>query len=148
MDVASGVFAVISLSLQLAETVKKVDNFLRDVQNAPDELKRLVDTLDQFSLILVQVKNYVEQQSRIDHLPGCIDVIERTLHSCESNVRKLDSYVNVFQTLFNGTGQRRKIWASIKTVVKKEEIVQMRGLILQDISSLQTAMLINISHHR
>ena len=146
MDVASGVFAVVSLSLQLAETVKKVDNFLRDVQNAPDELKRLVDTLDQFDLILVQVKTYVEQQSRINGLPGCIDVIERTLHSCESNVRKLDSYVNVFQPLFNGKGQRRKLWASIKTVVKKEEIVQMRGLILQDISSLQAAMLINISH--
>ena len=145
MDVASGVFAVISLSLQLAETVKKVDNFLRDVQNAPDELKRLVDTLDRFNLILVEVKTYVEQLSRIDDLPGCIDVIERTLHSCESNVRKLDSDVNVFQTFFNGKGQRRKIWASIKTVVKKEEIVQMRGLILQDISSLQAAMLINNS---
>ena len=146
MDVASGVFAVISLSLQLAETVKKVDNFLRDVQNAPDELKRLVDTLDQLNLILVQVKTYVKQQSRTDGLPGCTDVIERILHSCESNVRKLDSYVNVFQTLFNGKGQRRKIWASIKTVIKKEEIVQMRGLIDQDISSLQTTMLINISH--
>ncbi len=145
MDVASGVFAVISLSLQLAKTVKKVETFLRDVQNAPDELKRLVDTLDRFNLILIHVKTYVEQLSSIDGLPGCIDVIERTLHSCESNVCKLDSYVNVFQTLFNGKGQRRKIWASMKTVVKKEEIMQMQGMIHQDMSSLQAAMLINNS---
>ena len=145
MEVASGVFAVISLSFQLGETVKTVNNFLRDVQNAPDELTRLVDTLDRFNLILVEVKTYVEQLSGFDGLPGRIDVIERTLHSCESNVRKLDSYVNVFHNLFNGKGQRRKIWALMKTVVKKEEMAQMRDLILQDMSSLQFAMVINLS---
>jgi len=43
---ASGI-AVVSLAIQLVDSVREIRRFLRDLSEAPKELKRLVDLLEQ-----------------------------------------------------------------------------------------------------
>ena len=49
MDGFSGVLAVVSCSLQLVDTIQKVNKFLKEVQNAPEELARLMDALHELN---------------------------------------------------------------------------------------------------
>ena len=76
MDVASGIFAVLSISIQLTETVQKINTFCKSMPRAPEELMRLVGTLDRFEMILAQASLYLEQLSKISALPCSILAIE------------------------------------------------------------------------
>lgn len=54
MDPLSGVvsiFAVISLAIQLAGTAQDIKNFISSIQDAPKELDRLTNQLDQLYTI-------------------------------------------------------------------------------------------------
>jgi Zn-dependent oligopeptidase len=52
----SGTFAVVSLATQLAQIVQEVSKFLRNVQDAPKEVVRILEVLDQLHGTLDQVK--------------------------------------------------------------------------------------------
>lgn len=54
-------FDVISLVIQLVETVRDVRRFLQSVSEAPGALKRLIDQLEQLELILESIKSIVER---------------------------------------------------------------------------------------
>lgn len=146
MDVASGIFAVLSLSFQLTQTIRRANGFLKDVQGAPDELTRLAETLEQLCLILNQVTILIEQQHNIGGLPGSIALIENALQRCGFVVSQLDSYVNKVQAFFNRQGKVRKVWASMKAAMKKEEIGQLQKRIHDNMANLQSAILMNMSH--
>ena len=143
MDVVSGAFAVLSLSVQLAQTVKKANNFLKDIQKAPDELARLVETLDQLNLILIQVNHLIEQQNNIEGIPSSIDAIQNALRSCEKITQKLKLFVDKLEACFHRQGRVRNVWASLKSVVKKDDIAELRGQIHENITILNTAVLMN-----
>ena len=145
MDVVSGAFAVLSLGIQLAESVKKANTFLKDVQKAPDELMRLVETLDQLAALLIQVDDLIEQQQRTDGLLGPSGLLQSALQSCRLSVGMLEVFVNKLQVSFDRQGRVKKVWASLKTVVKKEDTERLRGRIHENMTALQSALLINMS---
>lgn len=61
MDGVSSAFAVVSLAIQLVETGEKISNFLKSVRDAPNEVIRLGQTLDQLNSTLKQVSYLLEQ---------------------------------------------------------------------------------------
>lgn len=58
---ASGI-AVVSLSLQLVGSVREIHCFLHSISEAPEEVKRLLDLLEQLELILRQAGMLVRTQ--------------------------------------------------------------------------------------
>ena len=123
MDAASGIFATLSLSIQLVQTLKQAKAFLKDVQNAPDELARLVESVHQLDLVLTGVQIFAERQRDLGDFPGALGLVQGTLQICESNFKRLDKFVKKLQVAFVRQGRVQKLWASVRPVVKKDEIM-------------------------
>lgn len=70
MDGVAGAFAVVSLAIQLANTVQQVSKFLRNVQEGPREVIKLIEILDQLHGTLDHVRQLIEQQFLVLRLPG------------------------------------------------------------------------------
>ena len=68
VSVVASCFAIASLPIQLLDTVCHINDFLRTIRNAPDELTRLVEVLDQFRDILEIVRGLLQHQKAVDDL--------------------------------------------------------------------------------
>lgn len=62
MDGVASAFAVVSLAIQLVETGEKISKFLSSVRDAPNEVTKLNQALDQLNSTLKQVSYLLEQQ--------------------------------------------------------------------------------------
>ena len=144
MDGASAIIAVVSLSIQLVHTVQKANKFLKEIQNAPAELKDLVDTLDELETFLLDVSRLIDRQKAISGLPGSVEHIERALKRCKATVTDLDTSVQTLEGNFARHGRLRKTWASIKTVVKKDHVELLRTQIESDMHKLHTAISVSM----
>ena len=146
MDGLSSALAIISISIQLIGTIRKAQIFLKEVRNAPEELGNLVDALAQLEELLVATNNLVEQQKSIENLPGAVDNIASALRRCQTTIRKLDEAILTINRYFETQNRGRKVWASLKTVVKKDHIEKLRKQIQENTINLQTALILNSSH--
>ena len=65
MEVAGGVVGIVSLSLQLIETIDKIKTFVSDVKDAPKELIRLGDLLDRLEALIQDIHTAMENQKSL-----------------------------------------------------------------------------------
>lgn len=143
MDGVASAFAVVSLAIQLVETVQEMRDFLRSVQNAPNELIKLVETLEQLHGTLTQVKYLLEQQYSMLRLPGSPVFMENALQNCNKKISTLEKIVNEAKVSFARQSRVKRTWAAMKLVYKKEDIQKMQTQLLYVETGLQTAMLSN-----
>ena len=52
MDAAASVIAVVSIAIQLADSVKKLSDFWKSVEAAPLDVQTMITDLDLLSLVL------------------------------------------------------------------------------------------------
>lgn len=69
-----------------------------------------------------------------------MDMLERAIRNCEPNVTKLGKLVDKLKKEFDRSGKRRAAWASLKLVVRKEDLDRYRSLIQRDLMALNTAI--------
>ena len=146
MDGVSTAFAAVSLTFQLVGTVKKTRKFLKEVQNAPKQITRLVDTLSRFESMLVAAQGIVEQQKNMKDLPCSINVISDALQLCKSTVEKLDTSVDALKAYFKDHRGGRKTWASFKTVMKQDEVEQIHEQVKEAMRNFQCALGVNANY--
>ena len=145
MDGVSTAFAAVSITLQLVGTVKEVSKFLKEVKDAPKEITRLADALSQLESLLVTAQGIVEQQNDIKGLPSSINVVSDALQRCESTIKKLETSIDTLKAYFKGQCRVRKTWASVKTVMRQEEVERVHGQVEAAMGNLQSAILLNMS---
>ena len=145
MDGVSTAFAAISITLQLVGTVKEASKFLKEVKDAPKEITRLADALSQFESLLVTAQAIVERQNTMKGLPSSITVVSDALQRCEVTVKRLEVSVVALKAYFKGQRRIRKTWASVKTVMKQDEVERVHGQVEAAMGSLQSAILLNMS---
>ncbi|KAL9024162.1 MAG: hypothetical protein Q9196_006721, partial [Gyalolechia fulgens] len=143
MDGVSAVFAVVSLGVQLAGTIQATSDFLRSVQNAPDELRGLVDLLDQLQGTLGHVRDLIEQQSSVLTSPGSLRSIAAALQNCEKSLKKLKGLVDRLKRSLDRQHRIQRAWASLRTVLNKEELLELRKQIQESLIALQLSITIN-----
>ena len=143
MEVAGSVVAVVSLGIQLVGTVKKASRFIQSIRDAPEELSNLGSTLEQLHLMLKKVTDLIEQQGRCENFPSSTDLLECAVRNCESNVTKLDRLVGRLEKKFRREGEHRAVWASLSSVVKKDDLDRYRSCINGDLTALNTAIAIS-----
>lgn len=146
MDGVSGAFAVVSLAIQLVDSVQEARTFLKDVRNAPNELVRLDETLDQLSSVLRYVRTLLEEQLLSLRLPGTPTFILDALENCARKMGPLKSLVDEARV---STGQRRSVqraWGSAKVALKKEDLRQLERQLGDAKSDLQLAITGNLWH--
>jgi HPt (histidine-containing phosphotransfer) domain-containing protein len=74
---AASVIGVVSLAIQLADSVKKLLNFWDSVQNAPDNVKAMAKGLRVLSVVLDNIETHQklhgEDQTTTELLDSCRD---------------------------------------------------------------------------
>lgn len=76
-------------------------------------------------------------------LPGSFVSIISALQNCEKRVRRLEKLVSELRQYFGRNHRIQKAWAALKTVLKNEEIVELRGQLYEDMVALQLSISIN-----
>ena len=110
MDGVSSAFAVVSLAIQLAETINDISKFLHSVRDAPAELAGLVETLDQMHGTVDQVRYLLEQQFSVQRLPGSPMFITSALGLCEKRVKTLEAFVNEVKRPLTNEHRIKRTW--------------------------------------
>lgn len=139
--------AVVSLAIQLVVSVREIRRFLRDVSEAPKELRRLIDLLEQLELILENIGALVERQQH--HAPETtIDVsasILRAMRTCESKLKLLEDNVEVAKKTSSSNGKVKRTFGSFKLACKKKDTEEFESQLHDTISLLNLAMTTNLT---
>ena len=146
MDPASGVLAALSLILPLAQSVRKASKFFKEIRNAPDEVERLVESLDQLDQILTGITGFGQRQPALRCPTSAWDLVRSALGICQSRTTRLENLIQRLQVSFQRQRHVQKFWTSMKIAVKNDEIKNLRSDIHDSITSLNTALLINLSY--
>jgi hypothetical protein len=101
MEVLAGVasgMAVVSLSIQLIDSIGKIKTFAHNVKDASKELERLVDLLERLEAMLEDVRKLMERQSSLQahHFPMPSNTILRCLKSCEKTLQPLHAIIEKY----------------------------------------------------
>lgn len=140
---AGGVFAVVSLTIELGKIVHNAIKFFHDVRDTPREVIRLVETLNSFQRSLSHVEILASQYSRVPKLPGSLSVLEYALHNSNVKLEVLTELVAEFETFLSRPHRIQRSWGSVK-IARKKELVQHTERHVQDaMTMLQSAIMIN-----
>jgi len=143
---ASGI-AVVSLAVQLVGSVREIRRFLRDVSEAPKELRRLIDLLEQLELILENIGALVErQQEHTAHTD--IDVsgsILRAVKTCESKLQILEGVVEAAKKSATTTNKAIRTFGSFRLACKRRDIEEFESQLRDAISLLNLTLTTNLT---
>ncbi|KAF7945640.1 uncharacterized protein EAE97_004678 [Botrytis byssoidea] len=128
---ASAAFAVISLAVQLAESVKKLVEFWQAVEDAPGDICDLFDDLEFFSAALIQNQKKFAQHSPYDL------IAKRILTKCQKRIEQLSSKLSPTMAAFTSSSSRKRKWAALKITLKNEEIRKMRASVGESLVAVQ-----------
>ena len=135
--VASGM-AVVSLTIQIIDSINTVKSFVRNVKGAAQELKRLIDLLERLETLLSDTRNLMEQQSTLQaqHFPAPPTTIYKCLQSTEKTIQPL---VDTVEKL-----QKSKAHAGSSMARFKNDLIL--GFKAKDIACLETRIEQEVSY--
>jgi hypothetical protein len=142
---ASGI-AVVSLTIQLIQSVALIREFIKDVKGASKELQRLVGKLELLNALLEDVQKALEQQSSLQgmHFPAPSMAIFKCLQDCEESIHPL---VDVVKKLSlpqpQSSSSTARLKSEIKLGLKTKEITTFETRIQHDINLLTTSLSVN-----
>jgi hypothetical protein len=119
---AASVIGVVSLAIQLADSVKKLLNFWDSVQNAPENVKAITKGLKVLSVVLDNIEAHQK-------LHGEDQATTELLDSCRDHVTALMNLIQDFEPGFTSQSRRTRQWVALKAVFKKEQIQKFQHLI-------------------
>ena len=140
MEVAGGAIAVVSLGLQLVDTIKKASRFIRGIRDAPAEISTFASNLQHLHLTLDKVTGLITRQREGENLSASTDLLESAVRNCEPNITNLSKLIHRLQKRFERNGRHRATWASVSSVIKKDDLERYRGRIQEDLIVLNTAI--------
>ena len=135
---AASVVGVVSLTVQLGDSIKKLCDFWDSVKEAPDDVHAISTDLSLLSSVLAEMA-FEEQHCGPDH------TLTRVLEACRGRVNKLTNITNDMEPGFASTSLRIRKWTAFKAVLKRERIQKFQK-VLDGLK--MTLMLAQQSHHR
>ncbi|CAN9467705.1 unnamed protein product [Alternaria alternata] len=144
---ASGI-AVVSLAIQLIQSVALIREFIKDVKGASKELHRLVGKLELLNALLENVQKVLEQQSSLSgtHFPAPSMAVFNCLQGCEDSIQPLVNIVKKLSLPQSQSGSSTaRLKSEIKLGLKTKEIATLETRIQHDIDLLTNSLSINQS---
>jgi hypothetical protein len=149
MDGLSGVasgMAVISLSLQLVQSINQIRNKIHQIRGAAAEVERLVRLPDLLSTLLDDVRQIMEYQSSrsADAIPMPSMTIFDCLKGCERQIEPLAKMIREYGRYETNLDSRiTKLRKNAKIGLKAKDIAGFEGRVQQDFNRLSTALTLN-----
>ena len=117
--VASGI-AVVTVAVQLAESVKKLCDFWNSIKEAPEEIQAISLDLELLSSVLIQIAyetQHVEPEA----------TLVATLNGCWVKVKILTTLLNEIEPGFASTSSRVRKWTALKAVLKSGQLKKFQA---------------------
>lgn len=119
---ASGVIAIASIAIQLAETIQEIVEFGKAVQDAPADICALFQDLEVLRSALLQIHR---TSSRI----GIDGVTETVLKECERKIYKLKAELQPSISNLKSNKLARRKWSALKITLKRGKIESLQKVI-------------------
>jgi len=119
-SVISGGLSVVSLALQIADCIKRLNDFCDLVKEAPDEVRLALGEVEVLSLVLQDIEYSVHDQS--PRLPAVKAAVMRSLYLCRVSGDALLALVRDLNSDMAG-GKR---WPSLKAALKIDRMTKFR----------------------
>lgn len=132
-EVVGVVVGVVSLGVQLAESVQKVKRFYNDVKDAPERLADVIDEIESLSDILIDL----EGSHSLDGT-GVSSNMQRCVAACRKAVERFSTYVNGLESRL----KRSKRRGSVKIALKSENIEEVISRLESSKSNLVLAYML------
>jgi hypothetical protein len=145
LSAAASGMAVISLAIQLVGSVRDIRRFMRQVSDAPKELNRLIDLLEQLEVIIEGVGELIEKQRRSAG-DGDIDVspnVLRAMKTCGSRLARIENVVEKARK--DAKNKAMKSLGAFKMACQKKDIEELEGQLRDAVSILNLTMTMNLT---
>ena len=139
LSTASGVIAVLSLTIQLAKSIKELYEFWGSIEEAPGEVRDIVANLKLLSSVL---DNIIQFEAGTNHVIAD-DTLKDVLESCVLRVKRFTDLVSPFERGFVSKKRAIRTWAALKAVLKAEKVKQFRTAL----EELKTTLLLAQQNH-
>ena len=138
---------VVPLAIQLVGSVRHMRRFLHSVSQAPGELKRLIDLLEQLELILEQVGMLVQRQQEntkaIDS--GMVASVLRATKTCEDKLTSLEGIAEASKSASATSSRATRALGSFRLVYKKKELEEIEQQVYEAVNLLTLTMMANLT---
>lgn len=143
---ASGI-AVVSFALQLVGSVRDIRRFLHDMSEGPEELKRLVDLLEQLEIVLEQVGLLAQRQRGNTRLgrPSAMTSVLKAITTCQKKLALLEGVVKATKDVSANSKRATRTLGSFKLVCKKTDIRWIEQQLNEAVNLLSLTMMANLT---
>ena len=138
MEPTASTFAVVSLAVQLADSVKKLYDFWTSIREAPKDIQEMSADLRLVSNVLSQIAHETQHVERDP-------VLEDALVACSERVKSLSSLLNEIEPGFASKTSRIRKWTAFKAVLKHAQLMKFQEA-LEKLKS--TLVLAQLNYHR
>ncbi|TGO30219.1 hypothetical protein BPAE_0007g01000 [Botrytis paeoniae] len=114
LGIAGSAVGIMSLAVQLGDGILKLKSFWTAVKDAPEEILYILDELDITHVLLTEIEDSLGSQT-------ISPAAARSLRLCQKGVDILNNAVKELEDEM----RRRKKWAGVKMVMKKELLEKM-----------------------
>ncbi|KAL9064334.1 MAG: hypothetical protein Q9161_008934 [Pseudevernia consocians] len=133
---AASVVGVVSLTLQVCEELKKIQDFWQSVKEAPDDIAHIIAEINLLTTWLTIIANNYQRHGFKHESPGEITATD-TLKLCLARVHDMsDGVKDLERGLLRGSFPRR--WASVKFVFRKDRLEKLT----EQIERMKTLLII------
>ena len=138
MDGVASAFAVVSLALQLADSVKKLYDFWSSIREAPGDIQATTSDLNVLQSILSSIAHDA-QHTEPD------EIMTNALQSCNTEVATLFSILDVIQPGFASIRLHTRKWTAIKAVLIGAKLKKFQDIVERLKTSL---LLVQQTHYK
>jgi hypothetical protein len=119
--VISGGLSVVSLAIQIADSIKRLKDFCDLVKEAPDEVRLALDEVEVLSLVLQDIEHSMYDQSTC--VPAIKTAVMRSLHLCRVSS---DALLTIARDLYSDMAGGKR-WSSFKAALRKDNMMKFRA---------------------
>ena len=133
VSAASSVIAVVSVSAQLIKGIKELYNFWKSIEEAPENVRNIVENLTFLSHVLDDIDFKVEQNASVKAL----------LEACVLTVKRLKTLNEFFERGFASKKRVIRKWTALKSVFNAERVRRFQEIL----SELKITLLLAQNNH-
>lgn len=144
--VASGI-AVVSLSIQLIDCIRKIQGFFRSFREISQECSRLVNLLDFLESFLNIIHNLMRKQGSLQSqdFPEPLTLVFQCKVRCEKTLQPLVNVIEEMEASNLHKGHTAVKFKNIKFVLKSGKISEVEKIIRHEMEHLNMVVNMNTS---
>ncbi|KAF4313893.1 hypothetical protein GTA08_BOTSDO00129 [Botryosphaeria dothidea] len=130
---AASVAGIVSLSVQLAESIQKICKFLSALKHASSDVEDFIDDLEVLCYVLADIQ-------RCEEIFGPQPATAKAIMRCRRQVQALENMVLQLDKEMKSERKRRRGQAMVKAVLKADRVKEFRTKISEAKETLSLAL--------